>query len=192
MNFPSSPGSSMMFEGLMSRWISSSRWAAWIPSATCCMIRTFCSIDIFCSAGLGPGRSAILGGRDEQGLALDELHGDVGPPLQLADVVHPAHVLVVDLRLGLGFAQEALDQRGVVRPQELQGDRALERPVVGAVDRAHPAVADQVAELVAFPGAEARPGGGSRLRPRIGPLPAALSATWSSSRSASASERSPE
>ena len=124
----------------MSRWIRSTRWAAWIPSATRWRIRTFCSIDI----------RGCSGSRHPERLALDELHGDVGPAVQLADVVHPAHVLVIDLGLHLGLAQEALGLRRVLRPQELQGDRALERKVVGAVHGAHPAVADQVADLVAI------------------------------------------
>jgi hypothetical protein len=58
---------------------------------------------------------------------------------------------VSDGRGGLGFAQEALD-RGRVgrrrRVEELDGDEASKDVVLGLVDRAHAAVAEQAHEAV--------------------------------------------
>ena len=40
---PSAPRSTMMFDGLRSRWMSPARWASWTPSAAPRITSAFCS-----------------------------------------------------------------------------------------------------------------------------------------------------
>jgi hypothetical protein len=78
-------------------------------------------------------------------LAVHVLHGEERPPVRLADVVHAADVRVRDLARDLHFLTEAFQPVRVVRRfgEELEGDRLVEGEVVGAVDLAHPAAAEQ-------------------------------------------------
>src|SRR6185436_3310247 len=65
--------------------------------------------------------------------AVDELHGDVGPPGHLARRVDPADVRMVDPRLGPRLAQEALVGRRIFAVEELERDRPAESRVEGPV-----------------------------------------------------------
>ena len=85
---------------------------------------------------------ALEPGRER--LALDELHGEIGLPLPLADVVDLDDVRVVERGHGAGLAQEALLDALVVRErrgQHLDRDVAAERRLVALVDHAHAAAA---------------------------------------------------
>ena len=92
-------------------------------------------------------------------LAVDVLHGEEVPPLDLADVVDAADVGVRDAARVAHLGVEALDPgrlRGELRRQELQRDGLAELQVVGAVDLAHAAAADEADDAVAL--GEDRPG----------------------------------
>ena len=94
----------------------------------------------------------VLGGQLFRGhvqrLALDILHGDVGPTLVLADLVHLAHRRVVDPCLRPRLAHQPLDQDRVVVAQVLQGDVSLEIGIPGLEDLAHAAGTDRDGGLV--------------------------------------------
>ena len=79
----------------------------------------------------------------------------------LADLVDGADVGVVQGRGGAGFLEQP--RRGVLilLGEYLDGDRALERRVVGLVDRAHPAFAQGSLDLV---GADTGAGGDGHVR----------------------------
>ena len=105
-------------------------------------------------------------------LAVHQLHGQEEVALRLPHVVHPADRRVRDLPRHPDLAVEPREPLAVcVEPvrQELEGDRLLELQVVGPVDLAHPAAADEPGDAVAprqdRAGHEplARPGGGSPL-----------------------------
>ena len=87
-----------------------------------------------------------------QGLSLDELHGDPGAPRRvLADVVDRDDVGAVQGRGRLRLQQEAPRALGVVhrlRAQQLDRHRPPEARVAGAVDDAHPALAEPGGDLV--------------------------------------------
>ena len=90
-----------------------------------------------------------------QGLAAHVLHGEVGRPLELADVVDVHHVGVLQARLGARLQHQAFDQVGAaaqLAPQDLDGHRPLQAEVVGQVDRAHPALAQQRPDLEVIDG----------------------------------------
>ena len=78
-------------------------------------------------------------------LAVDVLHREEVPPLDLADVVDAADVRMRDpprvAHLGEKRSMQAGSDASFSR-QELQRDRLAELQVVGAVDLAHAAVAD--------------------------------------------------
>ena len=92
--------------------------------------------------------------------ALDEAHRDVQLPVDLARVVDRDDVRMLDRGRQPRLAQEALAERHVVgelRGEQLQRDVAVEREVVGAVDDAHAAAADQRLDPIAGElGADAR------------------------------------
>ena len=121
--------------------------AAWTARATSRTRRT---------DGLGGQLAAQLG----EALPLDVLHGDVGPALDLADLVDLADVGVLDARLGAGLAQEA---PGLLGSLQCRNFRATWRPrvrVEGQEDRAHAAGAEEALDAVARPaGEEAELGG---------------------------------
>ncbi len=93
-------------------------------------------------------------GQLPQAAAVDELHGDVGAPLDLADLVDLADVRVVHPRLGPGLAQEALGLRSPVPVEELERHPAAERGVERLADGAHAARAEEVIDPVACPAFE--------------------------------------
>ena len=88
-----------------------------------------------------------------QVLAVDVLHREEVPSLDLADVVDAADVGVRDAAGVADLGVEAVDPgrlRGELRRQELQRDRLPELQVVGAVDLAHAAAADEADDAVAL------------------------------------------
>ncbi len=86
-----------------------------------------------------------------QAAPLDVLHGDVRPPLGLADLVDLADVGVGDPRLGPRLAQEALGLRGIVAVEELERHPAVEGRIERLVDRAHAAGSQVALDTVARP-----------------------------------------
>ncbi len=85
-------------------------------------------------------------------LAVHELHGQEEVPFRLPHVVDAADRGVRDLPGHAHLAVEAREALPVLVEavgQELEGDRLLELQVVGAVDLAHPAPADQPDDPVA-------------------------------------------
>ena len=94
--------------------------------------------------------------------AVDEAHRDVQLAGDLAGVVDGDDVRVVDRGGQPRLAQEALAEAlvlGELGGEDLQRHRPLECEVVGAVDDAHPAAADQrfqpvAGKLAADPGVE--------------------------------------
>ena len=85
-------------------------------------------------------------------LAVDVLHREETAAVGVAEVVQPAHVLVRDLagdaQLVVELRELRVVDRGAFR-QELQGDRLIEREVVGAIHFAHAAASEQRHEPVA-------------------------------------------
>ena len=90
---------------------------------------------------MSSGSRPIRRSRDDEILAVHVLHRQERQPVDLADVVHAAHVLVrhlprqPDLRVELREADRIGFER---RRQELERDRLTEVEVVGAIDLAHP------------------------------------------------------
>ena len=99
----------------------------------------------------GPGGDAVL-----ERLALEQLHGDERPTLELADVVDRADVGMIERRRRARLAAEPLDRLripGDVVGQELQRDVPPEPRVPGLVDHAHPAPAQLFQDAVVGDGA---------------------------------------
>ena len=85
-------------------------------------------------------------------LAVDVLHRQEQVAVGLADVVDAADVRVRDLPRRAHFVVELREPRRVVRErrrQELQRDRLAELQVVGPIDLAHAAAAEQADDAVA-------------------------------------------
>jgi len=98
------------------------------------------------------GQAADAGEQRGQVLAVHQLHRDEGVALALADVVDAHHPRMGDLPRGADLAREALQAGRVLLEglgQELQGDRLADAQVVGAVDLAHGARAQQTHDAVA-------------------------------------------
>jgi len=86
-----------------------------------------------------------------EGLAIDELSGNVGDVAGLADVVNGDDVGVVERGRGAGFLGEAEDALGVLDElggQQLQSDLAVEASVLSEVDFAHAAASEEAGEAV--------------------------------------------
>ena len=86
-----------------------------------------------------------------QVLAVDILHREEVPSLDLADVVDTADVGVRDAARVAHLGVEAIDEgrlRREFRRQELQRDGLAELQVVGAVDLTHAAVADETDDAI--------------------------------------------
>ena len=74
-----------------------------------------------------------------------------GRPSELIDVVDRADVGVIQRGRRARFALEPLERAGLqghVFRQELEGDRAIEPAVLGLVDDAHAAAAEEFGDLV--------------------------------------------
>ena len=80
------------------------------------------------------------------------LHGDEFLAADLAQVVHPAHVLVGDLAGEEDLLPQALDVDVILgAAQHLEGDGGVQLEVVGQVDHPHAAEADELLDPVAVP-----------------------------------------
>ena len=82
--------------------------------------------------------------RDHRGerSALHELHGDERPALDLADLVNSADVWMIELREGLGLADESLVRRLVFQRsgmEHLDRDVTRQRGIVGSIHDSHSA-----------------------------------------------------
>ncbi len=104
-----------------------------------------------------------------QALALEELHGEVGDVLVLADLVDGDDVVVLEGGAGPGLAEEALAGHrvaGELRQDHLQGHGAAEVRVLGPVDDAHAPAPQFLLDGVRADlprqrrGGDPRPGGG--------------------------------
>jgi hypothetical protein len=117
---------------------------------------------------LGPGPRADTQPVAE-GAALDVLHGDEDLVAVDAGLVHADDVRVLQAGHGLGLALQAFAGAlaGGHRLEELEGDGAAELGVVGGVDDAHAAGAEQLLDLEAADlgdrGRGAEQGGGDVL-----------------------------
>jgi len=89
-------------------------------------------------------------GRDQriQRLALDQLHREERRRTDLLDGMNGDDVRMVQRGNRVGLALEAAPVVLVVGLQDLQRDVALQPAVVGAIDLAHPAGAEQGEDLV--------------------------------------------
>ena len=91
-----------------------------------------------------------------EGLALEQLHGDERPALELPDVVDRADVGMIERRCRARFAAKPLDRLripGNVVGKEFQRDVPAEPRVPGLVDHAHPAPAQLFQDAVVGDGA---------------------------------------
>ncbi len=87
-------------------------------------------------------------------LAIDVLHRQEVDALHLTHVVHAADVRMGDLPGDPHLVEEALQSTGVLLEllrKELERHRLAELQVVGAVDLAHPAAAEQTDDAVSLP-----------------------------------------
>jgi hypothetical protein len=100
-------------------------------------------------------------------LAVDELKREVRPSLHLIDLVHAADVGMRDVRLCTRFAEQAKRQARINAQDELDGDDAAEPAVARLVHQAHPALAEQLEQLVALPARHRRPARGYHRRRRF-------------------------
>ena len=129
-----------MFAGLMSRWTMPLALAA-------------SSADAICSPRsiewpMGIGRPEISSASVR---ALEQLHGDEGPPFVLADFVDRADVRVVERGGRARFARKAVEDVAQGREavgKELERDLATELQVGGAIDHAHATAAELLDDLV--------------------------------------------
>jgi hypothetical protein len=135
-------GTRKMFSGLRSRWTMPRPWAACSDAATWRRIR---------SASSGASRPKRLRPRVE-GLALEELHDDVGAAVGVVAEVEDLHDAGIgDRGRGAGLVEEPLDDVLVGRQRRLQHlDRgaASEQRVLGQVDRAHAALPELLDDAV--------------------------------------------
>ena len=81
---------------------------------------------------------------------VDELHADVRAAGDLADLVHLADVRVLDARLRTRFVQKARHLLRILGREHLDGDVASEARVVGAIDAAGSAGAEERLDLIAL------------------------------------------
>jgi hypothetical protein len=129
--------------------------------------------------GLGhqPCRGARVGGVVGQPLLearpADELHGEVAPPVVLADLEDRHDVRVVQQRDRLGLVLEPSQfviAGQDVGPEHLEGDGPIEADLAGAVDDPHAAAAHLLDQLVVAEVTDER-AGRERARVAAGPAP---------------------
>jgi len=127
---------------------------------------------------LGRGEGTVAGHPLRERLAGDQVHGEVGPPVVLAEGVDPDDVLVLEPARGLGLDGEALaGLRAGPAGDDLQGDLAPERLVASDPDDPH-AAPGELAEEHERPDPRPGPEPAAAARPRPGrggsrPLPPA-------------------
>ena len=132
----------MTLAGFRSRCSTPRSCAAASPAQSCRAI----------SSALSFGEIADALQQRRQVLAVDVLHRQEVLPVDLADVVDAADVRMRELPRDADFGEEALAADRIARQrarQELQRDRLSELEVVGAVDLAHAAAAEQADDAVA-------------------------------------------
>ena len=124
-------GVTMMFCGLMSRWMMPAAWAsssacaAWMPTST-----------------TSAGEQRVLPDPLGQTLAVDVLHDDEDAVVFFADFVDGADVGMVQRRGGPGLVDQPLPGRSLAHGtlgQHLDRHLAPERGVFGQEDLTHPA-----------------------------------------------------
>jgi hypothetical protein len=93
--------------------------------------------------GQGAAHPPLLG----QAPAVDELHDQVEPAVEGAEVVHAHDVRMVETGRGLCLQPEPLDVRRLVRSQELDRDGAPENLVSRSPHLAHRAASHHVEQL---------------------------------------------
>ena len=96
------------------------------------------------------GRQGSAGQPRAQGLALDQLHGDVDVPVGFADLVDRADVRMIELRRQPRLAQQPRARRGIGERrgrQDLERDVAVEPRVTGPVHLAHATRTDKAYDL---------------------------------------------
>nr|WP_293258139.1 hypothetical protein [Nannocystis sp.] len=102
----------------------------------------------------GPRLSALALQQGREVLAFEVLHRQEGEALlRVAEVGDVDDVLVVQHRRGAGLLEEAGDDLGAVAVlggEHLHGELAADRDVLGLVDRAHAALADQLEQAIAI------------------------------------------
>ena len=84
--------------------------------------------------------------------ARHEFHAEVIGSLVLAEIMDLDDVVMRELSGGVGFANEAGDERGVLRPlgpHGFEGDLAIERKLTSQVDSTHAAAAQNLLDLIA-------------------------------------------
>ena len=129
--------------GLTSRWTTPAAWA--VPSALAIMAPT---------PAARPGRQRTVAEHVSEAGALDQLHDEVVVGVVAAEVVDQHRVRVGQLGGGGGLGPEprfrgrVVGQLGV---QQLDGDGAVERAVVGPPHRAGAAGSEPLVQLVAVP-----------------------------------------
>src|SRR5687767_2947003 len=105
--------------------------------------------DLDCLVGGQPADAAEQG---RELLALDELHREKVPAVNLADVVNAADVLVRHLSRHAHFTMKTRQRRAVGEEtigQKLERDRLTELEVVGPIDLPHSAPSQQTNDAVA-------------------------------------------
>ncbi|MDP6372786.1 MAG: hypothetical protein QF463_07345 [Vicinamibacterales bacterium] len=81
----------------------------------------------------------------------DQRHDDVGEPVGFAEIVNREDVWVLEVGQHLGFLPKAAEELGVLGQmarQDLECDVALDRRLVGLVDRRHAALAERSDDAV--------------------------------------------
>ena len=103
------------------------------------------------SSASSTGSSGATGSRAVERLPFEKLEDQIVELAVAADVMDGADVRIVQRRDDAGFLLEALARFRIGRQragQDLDGDRAIEPGVTGAVDLAHAARADRRDDLV--------------------------------------------
>ena len=102
-------------------------------------------------------------------LAVDELHREKMPSVNLCNVVNPADIRMGQLPRDPHFGEEALPAHGIIGElgrKELQRNRLPQLQIIGAIDFPHSAAAEQPDDAVAV--GQDRSGSESSRRNRVG------------------------
>ena len=104
------------------------------------------------AGGLARRERPVLAQDRGEVLAVDQLHDDVRARAVLAEVEHRHDARVAERRRRPGLVAEPAEEVGVLAElgaEELDGDVAIQLGVAGAVDRRHPALAEELDQAVA-------------------------------------------
>ena len=86
-----------------------------------------------------------------QRLTTEQFHGNEGAAFEFIDLIDGADMRVIERRRRLGFALELAERGGICGKRvrnELQRNRTAEPSVLGLVDHAHPACAEQLDDVI--------------------------------------------